>query len=153
VLAVLTVVLAEDAYVTWWTFRSSPGTPVTYYDAAGRTTSARLLFYDNRAAALDEALEQVRQRARPGDVMATTMPHWAYVRTGIKAILPPMEADHEGARRLLDAVPVRFVVLDELPYPRISQRYAAPAVERHPALWRRVYETADGQARLYERVR
>jgi hypothetical protein len=153
VLAVLTVVLAEDAYVTWWTFRSSPSTPVTYYDAAGRTTSARLLFYDNRAAALDEALEQVRQRARPGDVMATTMPHWAYVRTGIKAILPPMEADHEGARRLLDAVPVRFVVLDELPYPRISQRYAAPAVERHPALWRRVYETADGQARLYERVR
>ena len=72
---------------------------------------------------------------------------------GAEHPLDVVEADHEGARRLLDAVPVRFVVLDELPYPRISQRYAAPAVERHPALWRRVYEPADGQARLYERVR
>jgi len=101
--AVLTVVLAEDAYVTWWTFRLVSGTPVTYYDAAGcRTTSARLLFYDNRAAALDEALEQVRQRARdPPTRDGHHDAHWAYVRTGIKAILPPMEADHEGARRLL----------------------------------------------------
>jgi hypothetical protein len=151
--AVLTIVLAEDGYVTWWSFRPRPVAPVTYYDTAGRATTARLLFYDHQAAALDAALEQVRQRARSGDVMVTTMPHWAYVRTGVKAILPPMEADHEEARRLLDAVPVRFVVLDELRYPQISQRYAAPAVEKHPALWRRIYETPDGQARLYERVR
>ena len=151
--AVLAVVLAEDAYVTWWSFRARPVIPVTFHDAAGRATTARLLFYDHQAAALDAALEQVRQRARPDDVMATTMPHWAYLRTGVKAILPPMEADHEEARRLLDAVPVRFVVLDELRYPQISQRYAAPAVEGHPALWRRIYETSDGQARLYERVR
>jgi hypothetical protein len=151
--AVLAIVLAEDAYVTWWSFRARPVIPVTFHDTAGRATTARLLFYDRQAAALDAALEQVRQRARPGDVMATTMPHWAYLQTGVKAVLPPMEADHEEARRLLDAVPVRFVVLDELRYPQISQRYAAPAVEGHPALWRRIYETSDGQARLYERVR
>jgi len=53
----------------------------------------------------------------------------------------------------LDEVPVRFVVLDELQYPRISQRYAAPAVEGHPEAWRRVYQTRDGRARLYERLR
>lgn len=151
--AVLAIVGAEDAYVTWWSFRARPGIPVTFHDTAGRATTARLLFYDDRAAALDAALEQVRQRARPGDVMATTVPQWAYLKTSVKAVLPPMEADHEKARRLLDAVPVRFVVLDELRYPQISQRYAAPAVEGHPALWRRIYETSDGQARLYERVR
>ncbi len=152
--AALAIVLAEDGYVTWWSFHARPAIPVTFHDTAGRaTTTARLLFYDPQAAALDAALEQVRQRARPGDVMATTMPHWAYLRTGVKAILPPMEADHEEARRLLDTVPVRFVVLDELRYPQISQRYASPAVEGHPALWHRIYETSDGQARLYERVR
>ena len=150
---VLVIVLAEDAYVTWWSFHARPVIPVTFHDIAGRATTARLLFYDHQAAALDAALEQVRQRARPGDVMATSMPQWAYLRTGVKAILPPMEADHEEARRLLDAVPVRFVVLDELQYPQISQRYAAPAVEVHPAVWRRIYETSDGQARVYERVR
>ncbi|HKW93345.1 MAG TPA: hypothetical protein VJX92_15730 [Methylomirabilota bacterium] len=151
-LVVLAVVLAQDGYVAWWTFRASSGSLVTYADAAGRRTSAPLLFYDKQAAGLDEVLEEVRRRAKTGDVMATTMPHWAYLRTGVKAVLPPMVADHEEARRLLDAVPVRFVVLDELAYPRISQRYAAPAVERHPDLWRPVYETADGHARLYERT-
>jgi hypothetical protein len=152
-LAVLAVIFAEDGYVTWWTFRSLRTNPITYHTAAGRPTEAHLLFYDKQAAALDDALEQVRRRARPGDVMATTMPHWAYLRTGVKAVLPPMEADPETAQRLLDAVPVRFLVLDELAYPRISQRYAAPVVERNPDLWRRIYETADGQARLYERAR
>ena len=151
-LAVLFVIIAEDAYVTWWTFRSSPRIPVTYHDASGRSTTAHLLFYDKQAAALDDALDQISQRARPGDVMATTMPHWAYLRTGVKAVLPPMEPGRETAQQLLDAVPVRFVVLDKLAYPRISQRYAVPVVESDPALWRRVYETADGQARLYERV-
>jgi hypothetical protein len=152
-LTVLLVILVEDAYVTWWTFRSSPRMPVTYHDGAGRPTTAHLLFYDKQAAALDEALEQIRQRARPGDVMATTMPHWAYLRTGVKAVLPPMETDRGHAQWLLDAVPARFVVLDELAYPRISQRYAAPVVEDNPGLWRRVYETGDRQARVYERVR
>jgi hypothetical protein len=152
-LAVLAVILAEDGYVTWWTFHSSPSQPVTYFDTTGRSTTGHLLFYDKQAAALDHALEEIRQRAGPGDVMATTMPHWAYLRTGVKAILPPMEPDVETAQRLLDAVPVRFVVVDELTYPRISKRYAAPVVETRPALWRCVYATADGLARLYERVR
>ncbi len=151
-LVVLAVILAEDAYVAWWTFRFDSDRAVTYYDAAGCATSGRLLFYDAQAAGLDEALDAVRQRARPGDVMATSMPHWAYLRTGVKSVLPPMEADHDEARRLLDAVPVRFVVLDELQYPRISQRYAAPAVEGHPDLWRRIYQTPDNEARVYERL-
>jgi hypothetical protein len=125
---------------------------VIYHDAAGRPSRGQLLFYDQTAAALDEALEQVRRRARPGDLMATTVPHWAYLRTGVKAVLPPMERDRAVANALLDSVAARFVVLDELAYPRISQRYAAPAVEGQPARWRKVYETTDGRARLYERV-
>ena len=152
-LAVLTMVLAEDAYVAWWTFRFNPARPVMYVDDAGRVTTGQLLFYEAEAAAMDEALEEVRRRAQPGDVVASSMPHWAYLRTGVKSILPPMEADPDHAQRLLDEVPVRFVVLDELQYPRISQRYAAPAVEDHPDTWRRIYRSPDGRARLYEHVR
>jgi hypothetical protein len=152
-LAVLTTVLAQDAYVAWWTFRFNPSRPVMYVDAAGRTTTGQLLFYEAEAAAMDEALEEVRRRAQPGDVVASSMPHWAYLRTGVKSILPPMEANPAQAQRLLDEVPVRFVVLDELQYPRISQRYAAPAVEGHPEAWRRIYRSRDGRARLYEHVR
>jgi len=153
VLVVLSLVLAQDAYAAWWTFRFNPARPVTYIDAEGRRTSGQLLFYDAEAAALDEALQEGRRRAQPGDVVATSMPHWAYLQTGVKSILPPMEPDPVAARRLLDEVPVRFVVLDELQYPRISQRYAAPAVEGDPGAWKRVYQTRDGRARLYERLR
>jgi len=151
--AVLTVVLAQDAYVAWWTLRFNPARPVTYVDTAGRITTGQLLFYEAEAAAMDETLQEVRRRARPGDVVASSMPHWAYLRTGLKSILPPLEADSDRAQRLLDAVPIRFVVLDALQYPRISQRYAAPVVEGHPDAWREIYQTRDGRARLYERLR
>jgi hypothetical protein len=43
------------------------------------------------------------------------------------------------------------VVLDELPYPGISERYAAPAVAGHPGQWKRVYVTPGGGAQVYER--
>ena len=152
-IVVLSIVLAKDAYVAWFTFRFYPSGPVAYVDTKGRPTRGRLLFYGAEAAAMDEALWEVRQRARPGDVVATSMPHWAYLRTGVKSILPPLEADPDRACRLLEEVPVRFVVLDKLPYPGISQRYAAPAVEGHPEAWRRVYQTRDGGARLYEHLR
>jgi hypothetical protein len=65
-LAVLAVVLGEDMYVAWWTFRPEPARLVAYYDSAGRATNGRLLFYDDQASALDEALDHVRHRAKAG---------------------------------------------------------------------------------------
>jgi hypothetical protein len=150
-LAVCALVLGQDAFVAAWTYLVRGASPVTYVRADGRPVSGRLLFYDASFAALDQALFEVRRRARPGDVMATSMPHWAFVRTGVDAILPPMETDRDEARRLLDAVPVRFVVLDEVGYPCISQRYAAPAVEASGERWERIHRTDDGLARVYER--
>jgi hypothetical protein len=150
-LAVVLLVLGQNAFAGAWTFLVQGARPIVYEAADGRAVSARLLFYDERYAALDQALAEVRRRARRGDVMATSAPHWAYLRTGVDAILPPMEADHDEARRLLDAVPVRFVVLDEIGYPGISLRYAAPAVEAQGGQWKETYRTDDGLARVYER--
>jgi hypothetical protein len=126
--------------------------PVHYYDDCGKEAVYRLFFYDEPWQSLDTALEWVRRQAHPGDIIATTVPHWAYVRTGLKAVMPPMEIDSDRARRLLDSVPVRFVILDDLPYPDISPRYAAPAVEGHSDLWKCVYIAPGGRARVYERL-
>jgi hypothetical protein len=150
-LAVVLLVLGQNAFAGAWTFLVQGARPIVYEGADGRSVSARLLFYDERYAALDQALAEVRRRARPGDVMATSAPHWAYLRTGVDAILPPMEAERDEAGRLLDAVPVRFVVLDEIGYPGISPRYAAPAVEAQGGKWKETYRTDDGLARVYER--
>ena len=113
------------------------------------------MFYGPEWQALDASFEWVRRHAAPGDVVATAAPHTAYVRTGVKAVLPPMEADPAEARRLLSSVPVRYVVLDSLDYLDLSQRYAGPAVHSAPERWRLVY-TAPGRAdkvsEVYERV-
>jgi hypothetical protein len=150
--AVLGLVFAQDAMVAAWTFLIQGARPVPFEDAGGRRVTGRMLFYDEPIAAVDQALLELRHRARPGDVIATSQPHWAFVRTGAKAVLPPMVTDRDEARRLLDAVPVRFVVVDELGHPGISQRYAAPAVAEAPG-WHEVYRTDDGLARVYERRR
>jgi hypothetical protein len=123
----------------------------TYYDACGHATVASLFFYDARWRSLDTALEWVRRRAGPEDVIATTVPQTAYLRTGLRTVMPPLEVDREKALGLLDSVPVKYAVLDELEYPGISPRYAAPAVESAPDRWVRVYVAPEGGARVYER--
>ena len=124
----------------------------TYYDASGTEIRHRQLYYDPRWEPVNAALEWLRRRARPGEVVAATAPHAAYLRTGLKAVLPPLEADSELAARLLDSAMVNYVVLDFLRYPGISERYAAPAVEKHPQLWKLIYSAPDGGARIYERI-
>ena len=53
-----------------------------------------------------------------------------------------MEADPARARRLLEMVPVSYVIVDDLEFVDISRRYARPAVEGDPAHWRVVHSIA-----------
>ena len=125
---------------------------VTYYDASGKEIKYPLFYHDPRWEPVNTALEWLRRRSKPGEVIAATAPHSAYLRTGLPAVLPPMERDTEEAQRLLDSVPVKYIVLDVLGIPGISERYAAPAVESHPHLWKLIYVAPGGGARIYERA-
>jgi hypothetical protein len=127
--------------------------PVSYYDAAGQEQSLRLLTYEPTWHSLDPAFEWIRRNARAGAVVATTVPHLAYLRTQHKAVLPPLERDSDTAGRLLDQVPVSYLVLDELRTPPISIGYAAPVIARRPESWRLVYTGPGGGTKVYERVR
>ncbi len=127
--------------------------PISYYAADGTERPGRLLTYEPVWHALDPAFEYVRRHAAPNDVVATSVPHLAYLRTGRRAVLPPLEPDPDRAADYLDAVPATFLVLDELGLPGISERYAAPVVARRPAAWRLVYQTPGTGARVYERAR
>ncbi len=127
--------------------------PISYYIADGTERTARLLTYEPAWHALDPAFEYIRRHAGPSDVVATSVPHLAFLRTGKRAVLPPLEADSATAARYLDAVPATYLVLDELGSPDISERYAAPVVAHRPADWRLVYTTPGTGVRVYERVR
>lgn len=127
--------------------------PVSYYDASGTEHPLRLLTYEPVWHALDPALEWVKRNAEPRAIVATSVPHLAYLRTGRKSVLPPMDPNPAEASRLLDSVPVSYLVLDQLGLPGISERYAAPVVARFPDRWKLSYTTPGGGASVYARVR
>jgi hypothetical protein len=147
----LAVALFLQAGVAAQLLRNIPS--VSYFDAGGRERPFHLLTYGSNWHALDYAFEWVRRHAPADAIVATTVPHLAYLRSQHKAVLPPFELDPETAGRLLDQVPVSYLVLDELGVPAISERYAAPIVEYMPQQWRLVFTAPDDKTRVYERLR
>jgi hypothetical protein len=127
--------------------------PVSYYREDGSEQPGRLLTYEPEWHALDPAFEYLRRHAEPDAVIATTVPHLAYLRSGRRAVLPPMVTDPDTAARYLDAVPASYLVIDEFGRPGIAERYAAPVIDTHPADWRLVYTTPGTGVRVYARVR
>jgi hypothetical protein len=111
----------------------------------------RLLFYWADWVRFDEALAWLREHGEPDAIVATTAPHWVYLKTGLKAVMSPMEADPAKAQALLDAVPVDYLIIDTLRFLDITQRYARPIVQKYPALWEAVYTGPEGRTTIYRR--
>jgi hypothetical protein len=117
----------------------------------GRGPTGPRFFYHGRSwLAWEQAVAWIGARAAPSAIVATSVPHQFYLHTGLRAVYPPMDADPEQAHRLLEAVPVSYVIVDEMRHRDFSRRYALPAVESHPASWRLVHGI-DG-TRIYEHM-
>jgi hypothetical protein len=143
--------LLVQVVVAVYFLRTMP--PVSYYDGDGRERTFHLLTYKRPWHSLDPAFEWVRRHARANTVIAATVPQVAYLRTGHKAVLPPFEIDHAKISRLLDEIPVDYLVLDKLEGPYISERFAAPVVVEQPEKWRLVFTAPNEEAKVYERAR
>ena len=127
--------------------------PLTYVDAQGEPHTYRRFYYEPEWRTLHAAFDWVRAHAESTDVLATSTPHTAWAHTGVTSVILPLEDDPQAVIEMLDSVPVRFVVLDDIGYPNISPRYATPAIESRPDFWRLVHEIPAGKVRVYERVR
>ncbi len=133
---------------------------VIYNDQNGKKIVYHLFFYHDPYRALDAGLDWLKLRAKPGDVVALSMPHWAYLRTGLKTVMPPFEPNPAKAQNLLDSVPVRYLILDE-GLAVDSRKYTFPVVQNFPKLWKRVYsdsvvtefgEKLQDRFEIYQRV-
>jgi len=118
----------------------------------GKLVDYRLFYYDAASKSLDEGLDWLKRKAKADDVVATSMPHWAYLRKGLKAVRPPLEANSERAQILLDSVPVAYVVLDKSDE-GYTNAYMLPLLQGNPRAWQLVYADERGPVRVYERVR
>jgi hypothetical protein len=124
--------------------------PVSYLDAAGRPTSYKLFFYGDNYRGYDEAVDYLRAHAEPASIVATAAPHWVYLRTGLKAVMPPFEKNVATAERLLEHVPVDYLVVGKDVIE--SERYTVPVVSRFRDRWETVYATSTGGWTVYRRV-
>lgn len=124
-----------------------------YRDSDGKAHEYGLFFYGPSWSDHDQTLDWLTAHANPGEVVATSAPHWAYLKTGLQAVMPPFEPDRREAQRLMDSVPVSYLVVDGLGFVDISRRYAAPVVEAFPAGWELVYGSTEDSSRIYRRSR
>jgi hypothetical protein len=111
-------------------------------------TGSRFFYFGRSWLAWEQAVAWIGARAAPSAIVATSVPHQFYLHTGLRAVYPSMDADPEQAHRLLETVPVSYVIVDELGPREFVRRYALPAVESHPTSWR-VVHTING-TRIYE---
>jgi 4-amino-4-deoxy-L-arabinose transferase-like glycosyltransferase len=128
---------------------------VAYHDRQGRLVEYRLFFYDEPCRALDAGIDWLNSHAHPSDIVAVSMPHWVYLRTGLKTVMPPFEPDSVRVEALLDSVPVNYVVLDATLYgkPADTTQYVAPVVRSAPDRWERRYSGQRESCEIYQPIR
>jgi hypothetical protein len=145
------VIGAQQALTLYRSMHKYPS-PAVMLDRTGRRHDYRLFFYDRPWRLHDDGLDWLARVARPGEVVATSTPHWAYLRTGLPAVMPPYEADAARAAALLDQVPVRYLIVDQLAFLDVGRRYTLPVLQRAPDQWQLVYAVSDSGPRIYRRV-
>ncbi len=150
-LATVGVIVAQQIMTLTRSMTKHP-TLAAYTDRAGQRHEYRLFFYDRSWRLHDDGLDWLARHARPGEIVATSTPHWTYLRTGLPAIMPPYEADAGLAETLLEQVPVTYLVVDQLSFLDVGRRYTIPAIERGPDRWRLIYAVNDSGPRIYRRV-
>lgn len=148
--AVMLSVVALQLFTIAFVFRFQHRGQVRGGLATQGTPPARLFYYDAGWGDWERSVAWLAANAQPSDVVSTTSPHLLSLRTGLKAVLPPMEIDRAEARRLLDTVPVKWLLVDQLPFLDIMRVYAAPAVDEARTEWRIAQQV--GQSVIYERV-
>jgi hypothetical protein len=110
--SVVSLILLEDGLTFVMMYRGMHQN-VSYVDQNGNRVAYRLFFYKDAYRALDGGPDWLKPRAEPDDIVASSMPHWIYLRTGLKTVMPPFETEPVRAQELLDSVPVTFIIRTE----------------------------------------
>jgi len=130
-----------------------------YLDRDGHVVSSRLFFYKKGGyRELDAGLDWLMTHAQPTDVVAASMPHWVYLRTGLKSVMPPFERDLDTMQALLDSVPVAYVVVDSSTV-NFTRDYTRPLLKQFSERWSLVHVIDDptpgldgGPLEIYRRI-
>jgi len=123
-----------------------------YYDVKGIRREYTLFHYSGADSPSEKGLEWLAARANPNAVIAVSMPQWVYLKTGLKTVMPPLEANPLKAQQQIDTVPASYVALDNLLMEDDFNRRFPALVRNSPDKWLLVYASPHGEFDIYERV-
>ncbi len=101
----LTLVFIAQTFAALKMFRQRWSSDARSLAIGEDKAGSRLFFHDRTWQAWEDSAAWVSAHASPDAIVATSAPHFFYLCTGVRAVLPPMEPDPERAERLLNDVP------------------------------------------------
>ena len=146
----LIVLIAVEESATYYQAHTKYLIASDVRDRTGRPVVYKQLFYYNENVAMDECITWLQKHAKQSDVIAASMAHWVYLRTGFKTVMPPLEANAAIANHLLDSVSVRYIIQETPSF--YASRYVSNAIQADPAGWRLVHVARADDVRVYQRV-
>ena len=149
--ASIALVLVQQVYTLGKAFTKHHA-PAEYTDASGRRHSYALFYYDDTWRQHDVSLAWLAAHGDPTAVVASSTPQWVYLKTGLRAVMPPYEPAAATAQRLLDDVPVSYLLVDNLSFLDVGRRYTRPVLQTYPDRWRLVYTGGPDGPRIYQRA-
>jgi hypothetical protein len=149
VVSLVLLMFLTQLFCLQYVFRNEFET-LAYVDRKNQPVNYRLFFNNNAFMDFDLCVTFIRENANPEDVVGAGVPHWVYLRTGLKTVMPPMENDPLKEQEMLDSVPVGYLIIGKDVIR--SERYTLPAVERFPDRWQRVYSPPGSDFAVYQRV-
>ena len=129
---ILLAMFAVESYSTIRYFRHRASSDGIVFLPGNNGNGFRLFGHDRGWQAWDECANWLHKQARSDAIVATSAPHLLYLYTGLHAVFPPMEADPARERRLLETVPISYLITDSFEFMDASRRYALPAIEDDP---------------------
>ena len=124
------------------------------HDTRGELGAPRLFYYAPVGTEFDEALDWLRPRGKNSDVIAATDPHWAYLRTRMKAVLPPFELDGKKAQQLIDTVPVKYLIVETNQQTLglgAYYRFTSALLRDNSSAWNLIWRSSNYNVEVYER--
>jgi hypothetical protein len=124
--------------------------PIEYFDRNSKFIKHRMFFENDSFQAFNLCINYVSQNAQPSDVIAAGTPHWIYLRTGLKAVMPPFENNPARVQQQLDSVPVTYLITGKDVIG--SERYTLPVVEQFTEQWKQVFTAPESDWAVYQRI-
>jgi hypothetical protein len=144
--------LSLQIYAAWQLFhrwRNSPILADTNPNHSLRS-EAKYFYYTRAWQAWEKAVAWIRANTPADAIIASPHQHLCYLRSNRRTVFPPMETDPLRARRLLEAVPVSYVIITETGEMAGFSRDSIPAVRGDPVTWSLVYSS--DQTQIYSRA-